>query len=140
MKTSFPKPAQPQWYLVDATDLVLGRLSSSIANVLRGRHKASYVPHMKCGDHVIVINAEKIKVTGDKLKQKTYYRHTGWLGHLRSATMEKMMEKDPTKVIKMAVKGMMPKNASRQHILKQLHVYAGAAHEHEAQKPAPFPF
>lgn len=140
MKTSFPKPAAPQWFIVDATDRVLGRLSTSIATVIRGRHKASFVPHLKCGDHVIVINAEKIKVTGDKLAQKTYYRHTGWLGHLRSITMEKVMEKDPAKVINMSVKGMLPKNASRPHILKFLHVYAGATHEHEAQKPLPFPF
>lgn len=140
MKTSFPKPAAPQWFVVDAADRVLGRLSTSIANVLRGRHKAAYVPHWQCGDHVVVINAAKVKVTGSKIGQKTYYRHTGWLGHLRSATMQQVLEKDPTKVILHAVKGMMPKNASRQHILKHLHVYPEATHDHEAQQPIPFPF
>lgn len=139
MKTSFPKPAKPDWFIVDATDKVLGRLSTQIATVLRGRHKPSFVPHWLCGDHVIVINADKVKVTGSKMQQKTYYRHTGWLGHLRSATMKELMVKSPTKVLTFAVKGMLPKNLSRQHILKHLHVYAGPAHEHEANKPAPFP-
>mgnify|MGYP003345411238 CR=1 FL=1 len=139
MKTSFPKPSAPQWYVVDAADRVLGRLSTSIATVLRGRHRANFVPHIMCPDHVIVINADKIKVTGNKAKQKTYYRHTGWLGHLRTTTFDKLMEKDPSRVIVHAVKGMLPKNASRQHILKHLHIYSGSTHEHQAQQPAPFP-
>ena len=139
MKTSFPKPASPTWYIVDATDMILGRLSTKIATVLRGRHKPSFVPHWLCGDHVIVINADKFKVTGSKMTQKIYYRHTGWLGHLRSASMKEMMVKDPTKVLTLAVKGMIPKNLSRAHVLKYLHVYAGPTHEHEANKPAPFP-
>lgn len=139
MKTSFPAQATPQWFIVDATDLVLGRLSTKIANVLRGRNTPSYVPHMMSGNHVIIINAEKVKVSGSKLEQKKYFRHTGWLGHLRTTTMKEQMGKDPTKILFHAVKGMIPKNASRQHILKKLHIYAGPAHEHDAQKPVPFP-
>ncbi len=140
MKTSFPKPsAKPQWYIVDATDKILGRLSTTIATVLRGRHRASYVPHWPSMDHVIVINAEKIKVTGNKLEQKTYYRHTGYLGHLRQTTLKRVMEKTPERAIEMAVKGMLPKNQTRDHTLKQLHVYAGAVHEHAAQQPIPLP-
>ena len=139
MKTSFPKPASPKWFVLDATDKILGRLSVEVANVLRGRYKPSYVPHIRCPDHVIVINADKIKLTGDKRAQKIYYRHTGYLGHLRSITMDKIMEKNPAKVIEMAVKGMLPKNPTRQHTMKQLHVFAGTAHDHEAQQPAAFP-
>ncbi len=139
MKTSFPQSANPQWFILDATDKILGRLSVEVANVLRGRYKPSYVPHMRCPDHVIIINAEKIKVTGDKSAQKTYYRHTGYLGHLRQITMDKVMEKNPAKVIEMAVKGMLPKNPTRQHTMKQLHVFAGSAHDHAAQQPAAFP-
>lgn len=139
MKTSFPKPAAAKWYVVDAADQVLGRLSTKIATVLRGRHRADYVPHWRNPDHVIVLNAGKIKITGDKLEQKTYFRHTGWLGHLRQTTLKRMMEKDPTVALEMAVKGMLPKNATRDHTLKQLHVFAGTAHDYDAQKPIPFP-
>lgn len=139
MKTSYPKPAQPQWFIVDATDKVLGRLSVAIADVLRGRYKPSFVPHWQSGDHVIVINADKVKMTGAKKDQKTYYRHTGYLGHLRQATARDIMEKNPAKIIELSVKGMLPKNATRPHTLKKLHVFVGAAHEHDAQKPAPFP-
>lgn len=139
MKTSFPKQAAPKWFILDASDKVLGRLSAEVANVLRGRYKPSYVPHMRCGDHVIVINAEKIKITGSKLEQKKYFRHAGYLGHLRETSMDDMMEKNPTKIIEHAVKGMLPKNATRQHTLKQLHVFAGPAHDHEAQQPTEFP-
>lgn len=139
MKTSFPKSAAPRWFILDASDKILGRLSVEVANVLRGRNKPSYVPHMRCPDHVIIINAEKIRVTGDKVAQKTYYRHTGYLGHLRQTTMKDVLQKNPAKVIEMAVKGMLPKNPTRQHTMKQLHVFAGAAHDHEAQKPAAFP-
>lgn len=139
MKTSFPKPAAATWYIVDAADQVLGRLSTKIATVLRGRHRAGYVPHWRNPDHVIVVNAAKIKITGDKLEQKTYKRHTGWFGHLRSTTLKRVMEKAPAKAIEMAVKGMLPKNQTRDHILKQLHVYAGVAHDYDAQKPIQFP-
>lgn len=140
MKTSFPKPAaKPTWYVVDAQDQILGRLSTRIATVLRGRHRPTFVPHWRSGDHVIVLNAEKIKVTGDKVEQKTYYRHTGYLGHLRSTTLKEVMKKDPTKALIHAVKGMLPKNLTREHVLKNLHVIVGPKHEHEAQKPVPFP-
>lgn len=139
MKTSFPKAAKPQWFILDATDKVLGRLGTEVANVLRGRYKPTYVPHMRCGDHVVIINAEKIKVTGAKMQQKKYFRHAGYLGHLRESTMEQMMQKDPAKIIEHAVKGMLPKNPTRQHTMKQLHIFVGASHDHDAQKPAPFP-
>ncbi len=139
MKTSFPKPAEPKWVIVDATDQVVGRLATKIATVLRGRNKASFVPHWECGDHVIVTNAAKIKTTVAKSEQKTYYRHTGWLGHLRSVTMKELLVKDPTKILKHAVKGMLPKNLTREHTLKRLHIYAGPEHKHEANQPSPFP-
>jgi large subunit ribosomal protein L13 len=139
MKTSFPKPATPQWYIVDATDQVLGRLCTKIATVLRGRHKASFVPQWRCGDHVIVVNAEKVKVSGAKADQKSYYHHAGYLGNLREITLKQLKKQDPAKIIELAVKGMLPKNPTRQHTLKQLHVYAGTAHGHEAQKPVLFP-
>ncbi len=139
MKTSFIKAAKAQWYVVDASDKILGRLSVKIANVLRGRHRATYTPHWKNSDHVIVLNAEKIKVTGDKIEQKTYYRHAGYLGHLRQTTLKRILAENPAKAIELAVKGMIPKNATRDHLLKQLHVYAGPAHEYAAQKPVQFP-
>ncbi|MBP7114496.1 MAG: 50S ribosomal protein L13 [Candidatus Peribacteraceae bacterium] len=139
MKTSFPKQAAPKWFILDATDKVLGRVSTEIANVLRGRYKPSFVPHMRCGDHVIVINAEKIKLTGSKMAQKKYFRHAGYLGHLRETPIEDMLAKHPERIIEHAVKGMLPKNATRPHTLKQLHVFAGPAHDHEAQQPVTFP-
>ncbi len=139
MKTSHPKPATPQWFIVDAADQVLGRLSTRIANVIRGRHRPSFVPHQLCGDHVIVINADKVKVTGSKMQDKMYYRHTGYLGHLRSVSMEDTMKKNPTAIIENAVRGMLPKNLSRAHIMKKLHVFTGPTHEHDAHKPSPFP-
>ena len=140
MKTSFPKPAQtPKWYVVDAENQILGRLSTKVANVLRGRHRPSYVPHWPAKDHVIVLNADKIKFSGDKVEQKIYYRHTGYLGHLRQITLKRMNEKDPTKALQLAVKGMLPKNATRDHTLKQLHVVVGTKHDYEAQKPVPLP-
>ncbi len=139
MKTSFPKPAKAEWYIVDATDQVLGRLSASIALILRGRHRPSFVAHWPAKDHIVVINAEKVKVTGDKVEQKIYYRHAGYLGHLRKRTLKDVLEKNPTKALELAVKGMLPKNATRQHTMKQLHLYAGPAHEHDANKPTPLP-
>jgi len=140
MKTSYPKPsATPVWYVLDAKELVLGRLASRIAVVLRGRHRANYVPHWTTGDHVIVLNCEKIAVSGNKQADKEYFRHTGYFGHLRSATMQELMDKDPTKVLRLAVKGMLPKNLTREKVLKNLHIFAGETHTHEAQKPVPFP-
>ncbi len=139
MKTSFPAQAPIQWYILDASDKVLGRMAAEVANVLRGRNKVCYVPHMRCGDHVVIINAEKVKITGNKVAQKSYFRHAGYLGHLRETPLKDAIVKNPTMVIEHAVKGMLPKNLTRAHTLKQLHVFAGPAHTHEAQKPAPFP-
>lgn len=139
MKTSFVKPSAPVWYVLDAKDQVLGRLASRIAVVLRGRHRARFTPHWPTGDHIIVLNAEKIKVSGSKMADKEYFRHTGYFGHLRSATMEELMQKDPTQVLRLAVKGMLPKNPTRERILTNLHIFAGETHTHEAQQPVPFP-
>jgi large subunit ribosomal protein L13 len=139
MKTTNPAPAPQQWFIVDASDKVLGRMAVEIANVLRGRHKPTYVPHMRSLDHVIVINAAKVKLTGAKVEQKIYYRHTGYLGHLRQKTMKDVMIKNPAMVIEHAVKGMLPKNLTRDHTMKKLHVFADDKHDHEAQQPAPFP-
>lgn len=139
MKTSFPKPADAQWFILDASDKILGRMAVEVANVLRGRHKPTFTPHLRSADHVIIINAEKVKLTGDKVEQKKYYHHTGYLGHLREITLKNVLVKDPPKAIIHAVKGMLPKNLTRQHTMKKLHVFAGSAHDHEAQQPQPFP-
>ncbi len=139
MKTSFPKPADPLWYIVDAKDQSLGRLSARIAMVIRGKHKAAFVPHLPAGDHVVVINAAAIKLTGNKPTQKTYYRHTGYFGGLKETPVERMLDETPEKVIELAVKGMLPKNPMRDHLLKRLHVFAGEKHDHEAQSPEPLP-
>ncbi len=141
MKTSFPKPsAVKPWYVVDANGAVLGRLATKIATVIRGRNLPSYVPHLPCGAHVIVLNADKIKLTGAKLDQKRYYRHTGYFGSLRETSVRRMLDEKPTEVIRLAVKGMLPKNAMRERVLtKQLHIFAGAEHDFSAQKPVPFP-
>jgi large subunit ribosomal protein L13 len=140
MKTSFPKPsANPTWYILDAKDQILGRLASRIAVVLRGRHRASFVPHWTTGDHIVVINVDKIAVSGSKMADKEYHRHTGYFGSLRTTTMEEMMAKDPTEVLYHAVKGMLPKNQTRDKLLTRLHSFAGEKHTHEAQQPVPFP-
>lgn len=136
MKTSFLKPAKAQWYVLDATDKVLGRMAVEVANVLRGRHKPTYTPHEGSDDHVIIINASKVKLTGAKTEQKSYFHHTGYLGHLRE---KKIKDADPEMVVEHAVKGMLPKNPTRSHTLKKLHVFADAQHGHEAQQPLPFP-
>lgn len=139
MKTSFPKASAATWYVLDATDKVLGRMAVDVANVLRGRSLPTYVPHIGSHDHVIIINAAKVKLTGSKRENKTYYRHTGYLGHLREESLKDVMETDPTKAVERAVRGMLPKNATRQHTMKKLHVFADAAHTYDAQKPVPFP-
>lgn len=139
MKTSYSTPAVPTWYVVDADGQILGRLATKVATVLRGRHRPSYSPHMRTGDHIIVLNAAKVRVTGAKMAQKTYFRHTGWLGHLRSASMQELMNKDPRRVLTLAVKGMLPRNVTRQWLMRHLHVFPDAAHTYEAQKPVPFP-
>ncbi|MBQ2287713.1 MAG: 50S ribosomal protein L13 [Lachnospiraceae bacterium] len=137
MKSYMASPAtiERKWYVVDATDKTLGRLSSQIASVLRGKNKPTYTPSMDTGDYVIVINADKIKVTGKKMDQKMYYRHSDYVGGMKEATLKEMMAKKPEDVIKLAVKGMLPKGPLGRQMIKKLHVYAGAEHAHAAQKP-----
>ena len=137
MKSYMASPAtiERKWYVVDATGYTLGRLASEVAKVLRGKNKAIFTPHIDTGDYVIVINADKIKVTGKKLDQKIYYRHSDYVGGMKEATLREMMDKKPEKVIELAVKGMLPKGPLGRTMYKKLFVYAGAEHGHEAQKP-----
>ncbi len=139
MKTYMTKPAdvERRWYVVDAEGQTLGRLASQIASVLRGKHKPTFSPAVDCGDFVIVINADKIAVTGRRLEQKRYYSHSQYPGGLREITLRDQMEKDPTRVIHLAVRGMLPKNTLGRHMLKKMKVYAGSEHPHEAQQPVP---
>ncbi len=124
-----------KWYLVDADGAVLGRLASQIAARLRGKHSTLFTPHVDTGDSIIVINAEKVKLTGRKWKQKTYYRHSGYIGGLKEISAEKLREKRPEDIIRFAVKGMLPKNRLGRRLYKKLKVYAGDQHPHEAQNP-----
>lgn len=126
---------QSDWYVVDATDVVLGRLATEISMRLMGKHKPQYSPHVLTGDTIIVINAEKVAVTGNKLLDKKYYRHSGYPGGLTETTLEEQLEKKPTLVIEHAVRGMLPKNKLAKHMLARLHVYAGSEHPHSAQQP-----
>ena len=137
MKTFMASPAtiDRKWYVVDATDMTLGRLASEVAKVLRGKNKPIFTPHIDCGDNVIVINAEKIKVTGKKMDQKVYYHHSDYVGGLKEATLSEKLEKKPEQVIELAVKGMLPKGPLGRQMFTKLHVYAGPEHKHEAQKP-----
>lgn len=137
MKTFMASPAtiDRKWYVVDATDMTLGRLASEVAKVLRGKNKPIFTPHIDCGDNVIVINAEKIKVTGKKMDQKVYYHHSDYVGGLKEATLREKLEKEPEQVIELAVKGMLPKGPLGRQMFTKLHVYAGPEHKHEAQKP-----
>ena len=137
MKTFMASPAtiDRKWYVVDATDMTLGRLASEVAKVLRGKNKPIFTPHIDCGDNVIVINAEKIKVTGKKMDQKVYYHHSDYVGGLKEATLREKLEKKPEHVIELAVKGMLPKGPLGRQMFTKLHVYAGPEHKHEAQKP-----
>lgn len=130
-----PQTIERKWYVVDATGHTLGRLSSEIASVLRGKKKPIYTPHMDTGDYVIVVNADKIKVTGKKMEQKIYYRHSEYVGGMKETTLKEMMAKKPDNVITLAVKGMLPKGPLGRAMIKKLHVYAGAEHPHAAQKP-----
>ena len=123
------------WYVIDATDKVLGRLSTEIADMLRGKKKPCYTPHVDTGDHVVVINAEKVKVTGNKFDDKMYYKHSGYIGNLKSINFAKLQAKRPEQIIEKAVKGMMPKNRLGNAMIKKLHVYQGPEHNHHAQKP-----
>lgn len=125
------------WYVVDASGKTLGRLASEIARRLKGKHKPEYTPHVDTGDYIIVVNAEKIRVTGNKLKDKIYHHHTGYIGNLKSETLEKLLDRHPERVIEKAVKGMMPRNPLGRRMLKKLKVYAGSQHAHAAQQPQP---
>ena len=137
MKTFSPKPADidRQWYVVDAQDQILGRLATQIAHRLRGKHKPEFAPHMDNGDFIVVVNCEKIRVTGTKLQDKRYYRHSGWVGGLKEVSLEKMLAEKPEEVLRKAVRGMLPKNRLGAQLLKNLYVYAGSEHKHEAQCP-----
>ena len=130
-----PSTVERKWYVVDAEGKTLGRLASEVANVLRGKNKPTYTPHIDTGDYVIVVNAEKIQVTGKKLDQKIYYHHSEYGGGMKEATLREMMQKKPEFVITHAVKGMLPKGPLGRQMLKKLHVYAGPEHNHAAQKP-----
>lgn len=130
-----PQNITRKWLLIDADGQTLGRLASQIAQILRGKHKPEYTPHMDTGDYIVVINASKVKVTGNKLADKIYYHHTGYIGNLKSISLGNLMSKDPTQAIAKAVKGMMPKNALGRAMFKKLKIYADAEHNHQAQNP-----
>ena len=130
-----PDKIEGKWYVVDADGQTLGRLASEIAKVLRGKNKPVYTPHVDTGDYVIVVNADKISVTGKKLDQKIYYRHSEYVGGMKETTLREMMAKKPERVIELAVKGMLPKGPLGRSMIKKLHVYAGPEHNHAAQKP-----
>ena len=129
-----------KWYVVDAEGQTLGRLCSEVAKVLRGKNKPIYTPHVDCGDYVIVVNAEKIKVSGKKLDQKIYYHHSDYVGGMKETTLREMLAKKPERVVELAIKGMLPKGALGNEMYKKLHVYAGPEHEQQAQKPETLTF
>ena len=137
MKTYMANPAkiERKWYVVDADGQVLGRMAAQVASVLRGKNKPEFTPHEDVGDYVIIVNAEKVKVTGRKLDQKIYYHHSEYVGGMKETTLREMMAKKPEKVVELAVKGMLPKGPLGRQMLKKLHVYAGPEHKQEAQKP-----
>ena len=137
MKTYIAKKetARHEWYVVDATDQTLGRLATTIANYLRGKHKAVFTPHVDTGDYVVVVNAEKVRVTGNKTQDKQYFHHTGYPGGIKSISFEKLVEKAPERIIEAAVKGMMPKNKLSYAMMGKLKIYAGNEHPHAAQQP-----
>ena len=139
MKTFSAKPEEVSrdWYLVDATNKTLGRLSTEIARRLRGKHKPQYTPHVDTGDYIVVVNADKIRVTGNKMKDKMYHRYTGYIGNLKSMSLEKLMDEHPERALQYAVKGMMPRNPLGRKMLSKLRVFAGPEHNHEAQQPIP---
>lgn len=130
-----PSTIERKWYVVDATGHTLGRLSSEIASILRGKNKPTFTPHIDTGDYVIVVNADKIKVTGKKLEQKIYYNHSYYVGGMKETTLKEKMAKKPEDVIRLAVKGMLPKGPLGRSMITKLHVYAGPEHKHQAQKP-----
>lgn len=133
--TAKPETVVQDWYLVDATDKVLGRLATQIATRLRGKHKPEYTPHVDTGDHIVIVNAAKIRVTGDKMNQKKYYRHTGYPGGIKETVLSDELENNPERVIERAVKGMLPKNSLGRAMFRKLRVYAGPDHTHQAQQP-----
>lgn len=137
MKTFSAKPAEVKrdWYVVDADGKTLGRLASEIAHRLRGKHKPEYTPHVDTGDYIVVVNAEKVRVTGNKAKDKMYYKHTGYIGNLKSTNFTKMIQEHPERVLELAVKGMLPKNSLGRAMFKKMRVFAGGEHTHQAQQP-----
>ena len=137
MRTFSAKPyeVERKWIVVDAQDQILGRLATRIATILRGKHKPIYTPHVDCGDYVIVVNAEKVRVTGRKLDQKMYYRHSGYPGGLRQIDLRRQLQVHPERVVEAAVRGMLPKNRLGRKLFKKLKVYAGPTHPHQAQQP-----
>ena len=139
MKTFSAKPetVRRDWFVVDATDKTLGRLATELAHRLRGKHKPVYTPHVDTGDHIVVINAAKIKVTGNKLKDKMYYRHTGYIGNLKSTNLETLLDEAPERALQYAVKGMLPKGPLGRKMFSKLRVFAGPEHNHAAQQPIP---
>lgn len=132
-----PADVRRDWYLIDASGKTLGRLATEVARRLRGKHKPEYTPHVDTGDYIIIVNAEKIAVTGNKLKDKMYYSHSGYVGNMKSISLEKLLDKAPERVIETAVKGMMPRNPLGRAMFDKLKVYAGAEHKHQAQQPKP---
>ena len=142
MKTFMAKPQEVErkWYVVDATDLVLGRLASNVAAVLRGKNKPIFTPNVDTGDYVIIINADKVRLTGKKLEQKYYRYHTGYIGGLKEIQYKEMMEKKPVLAVELAIKGMLPKNSIGRKMFKKLKVYAGSEHPHAAQQPVELKF
>jgi len=138
MKTTIsakPESVERDWYVVDATDKTLGRLATEVARRLRGKHKPIYTPHVDTGDYIVVINAEKVKVTGRKTTDKVYYHHTGFPGGIKGITFEKLIIKKPQQVIELAVKGMLPRNSLGRTMMRKLKIYAGSEHPHAAQQP-----
>ena len=133
--TAKPETVVQDWYLVDAPDKVLGRLATQIATRLRGKHKPEYTPHVDTGDHIVIVNAAKIRVTGDKINQKKYYRHSGYPGGIKETALSDELENNPERVIERAVKGMLPKNSLGRAMFRKLRVYAGPDHTHQAQQP-----
>ncbi len=130
-----PQTVKRDWYVVDASGKTLGRLAAEIAHRLRGKHKAEFTPHVDCGDYIVVTNAEKVSVTGNKAKNKLYYRHTGYIGNLKEISFEKLMDKAPERAIQFAVKGMLPRGPLGREMFRKLKVYAGEQHPHAAQQP-----
>ena len=131
---------QRDWFVLDVATMPLGRAASRIATVLRGKHKPTFTPHIDCGDFVIVVNAGGAKLTGNKLEQKRYYRHSGWPGGLREETAKTLLSRKPAEIVRLAVKGMLPKGRLGRHMIRKLKIYAGPEHPHQAQKPVPLPF